>query len=236
MSDVSLGQDDPARRALIAALVADLRPVRRLSSPAWRAAIWLAIVGALALTLASFADLAALHHRLTAVPDMWLAVLGSTLTIALAAFAAFQLALPDRSPIWGLLPAPGLALWIGASGLGCARTWLIAGTSDASVGETMHCLTFILALSVPLSVLMFVMLRRGYSFHPSLTGAMAGLAVAAAAATLLNFFHPYDAAITDLAVHATAVALVVIVNRIVCRSRLGSRMTGPATLSARLAR
>ena len=233
MSDVGLRQDGAARDALIAALVEDLRPVRRLGAPSRRAAAWLAVVAALALALASFADLPALQHRLMAVPDMWLALLGSAVTIVLAAFAAFQLDLPDRSPYWGLLPAPGLALWIGASGMGCARTWLVAGTSDASMGETMHCLTFILAFSVPLSVLMFVMLRRGYSLHPSLTGAAAGLAVAAAAATLLDFFHPYDAAITDLSVHATAVALVVFANRLLFRSRLAPRGLGSSEAQGR---
>ena len=36
---------------------------------------------------------------------------------------------------------------------------------------------------------------------------------AAAAATLLNFFHPFDAAATDLAVHVFAVALVIVANQ-----------------------
>ena len=216
MSDTATSND-----AFIAGLVADLRPVRPLASPLVRAAGWLVVVIAIALAIAAFADLAAMRHRLMSVPDMWLAVLGSTLTAGLAAFAAFQLDLPDRSPRWALLPLPGLALWIGASGMGCARAWLIPGTHDASMMETMHCLVFIIGLSVPLSLLMVLMLRRGYSLVPSLTGSCAGLAVAAAAATLLNFFHPYDAALTDLAVHAAAVALVVGVNRWIGARQLG---------------
>ena len=223
MSDVSFRHDNAARETLIATLVADLRPVRRFGSPSWRVAGWLAIVVALAAALACFADLAAIARRLLAVPDMWLAIFGSTLTIVLAATAAFQLNLPDRSPYWGLLPIPGLALWIGASGMGCARIWLVPGTTDAPLGEALHCLTFILAVSVPLSALMLFMLRHGYSLRPSLTGGLAGLSVAAAAATLLTFFHPYDAAVTDLAVHATAVALVILANRIAGRATLGQR-------------
>jgi hypothetical protein len=54
-----------------------------------------------------------------------------------------------------------------------------------------------------------IMLRRACSLAPSLTAAIAGLASAAAAATLLNFFHPFDAALSDLAVHAVAVVIVV---------------------------
>jgi hypothetical protein len=53
------------------------------------------------------------------------------------------------------------------------------------------------------------MLRRAYSLEPPLTAAMAGLASAAAAATLLNFFHPFDAAAADLAFHSVAVLIVV---------------------------
>lgn len=218
VSDVS-----PRHDGLIADLVADLRPVRPLSTPWVRAAGWLAVVLALAAALAAYSDLAAMQHRLMAVPDMWLAVVGSTLTVFLAAFAAFQLDLPDRSPLWSLLPLPGLALWIGASGMGCARTWLIGGATAASMQETEKCLMFIIGLSVPLSVLIFVMLRRGFSLYPSLTGAMAGLAVASAAATLLNFFHPFDAALTDLAVHAGVVLIVVLANRFLGGVNFGGR-------------
>ena len=55
--------------------------------------------------------------------------------------------------------------------------------------------------------------RRLFAF-PGLTAAIAGLAVAAASATLLNLFHPFDAAVVDLLVHAFAVALVVVVSRV----------------------
>jgi hypothetical protein len=56
------------------------------------------------------------------------------------------------------------------------------------------------------------MLRRAYSLWPRLTGALGGLAVAGASATILNLFHPYDAAATDLVVHAAAVAIVIVAN------------------------
>ena len=177
----------------------------RWGSPLVRAAGWLAVVIAIAVALAAVADLSAMRHRLMAVPDMWLAVLGSTLTAGLAAVAAFQLDLPDRSRRWGLLPLPGLGPVDRCQRPRCARAWLIPGVHDASMKEAMHCLAFIICLSIPLSLLIVLMLRRGFTLAPSLTGACAGLAVAAAAATLLNFFHPFDAAATDLAVHAFAV-------------------------------
>jgi hypothetical protein len=205
-------QDRPHDR-LIGALAAGLQPVRPLLSPPLRALIWLALVAAAAGGLAMFANLAAMWERLTATPDMMLAAIGSAATAATAAFAAFELSMPDRSRAWALLPLPAFALWLGASGLGCLRAYVLPGTHVATMGETRDCLVFIVGLSVPLSVVLILMLRRACSLAPGLTATMAGLASAAAAATLLNFFHPYDAAATDLVVHLFAVGLVVVALR-----------------------
>jgi hypothetical protein len=200
---------DGSNDQLIGALAANLRPVRPLPTPALRTLLWLMLVAAVAAALATFSDSAVMWHRITATSDMWLAVLGSIATMATAAFAAFELSLPDRSRAWALLPLPAAALWVGASGLGCMRAYVLQGTHVAAIGEARDCLLFIIGLSVPLSATLIVMLRRAYSLAPPLTAAMAGLGSAAAAATLLNFFHPFDATATDLAVHAVAVAIVV---------------------------
>jgi hypothetical protein len=207
-------QDRPHDR-LIGALAANLQPVRSLLSPPLRALVWLALVAAIAAALAMFANLPAMRHRLTATPDMALAVIGSIATAATAALAAFELSVPDRSRAWALLPLPAFALWLSASGLGCLRAYVLSGTHVATMGETRDCLVFIVGLSVPLSAALILMLRRGCSLAPALTATMAGLASAAAAATLLNFFHPYDAAATDLAVHLAAVGFVVVALRAV---------------------
>ncbi len=199
---------------LIGSLTADLRPVRRLPAPTLRAVAWLGAVLAVALALAAFADLTTVWQRVTAAPDMTLAVVGSIATMVLAAIAAFELSLPDARRAWALLPLPAAAVWIAASGVGCLRNWVLPATHTMATGETGDCLMFIIALSVPFSALMILMLRRACPLEPGLTAAVAGLAAAAAAATLLNFFHPFDAAATDLAVHAAAVALVIGVNRV----------------------
>jgi hypothetical protein len=133
--------------------------------------------------------------------------------MVLAALAAFELSLPDRSERWALLPLPAALLWLGASGAGCLRTWLVPGVHPADLNDTKDCISFIVALSVPLSALLLVMLRRGHTLRPGLTAAVAGFASAAAAATLLVFFHPYDASATDVVVHAFAVALVIGANQ-----------------------
>src|SRR5579883_3153795 len=99
---------------LIATLAQDLRPVRRLARPGWRAVWWLGIVAAIGIALAGSADLPAVAARLSAHPDMWLSVAGSVSTAILAAIAAMRLALPDRSLAWAALPTPGVVLWVAA--------------------------------------------------------------------------------------------------------------------------
>lgn len=198
---------------LIGELAGSLRPVQRLPSPMLRALGWLGVVTAIAVALSCFANLDAVWQRVTAAPDLWLAVVGSTVTAIFAAVAAFELSLPDASRSWAALPLLPAALWVGASGFGCLRVWIAPQSHVADLSEARDCLIFILALSVPLSLLLLAMLRRALPLYPGLTAAVGGLAVAAAAATLLNFFHPYDAAATDLMVHAAAVALVIGANR-----------------------
>jgi hypothetical protein len=216
-----------AHDRLIEALAVNLRPVRRLPSPALRALVWLALVAAAAAALAMAADLPALARRMMASPDMWLAALGAVATTVTAALAAFELSVPDRSRTWALLPLPAAVLWVGASGLGCLRGYVLPDTHVAGIGEARDCLVFIVGVSIPLLTVLLVMLRRAYPLAPALTAAMAGLASAAAAATLLNFFHPFDAAVTDLAVHAIAVALVVAAARAFGARALQNSAPGP---------
>jgi hypothetical protein len=213
---------------LVQALSADLTPVDRLAPPSLRVLLWLAMVGAVALALTMVSDVGAMIQRLVAAPDLWLAAMGSALTAVLAAAAAFQLGLPDRKAAWALLPLPAVLLWIGASGMGCLRPWSIADAYPMPPDGTEHCLIFILGLSLPLSLLLIVMLRRGFSLRPNLTAIIGGLACASAAATLLNFIHPYDAAATDLTVHAFAVAIVIVANTLYGSRLLMRKMHSPA--------
>lgn len=202
-------------------LVAKLTPVRRVGSPWKQALVWLCIVAAAALVLAAFADLPLVVHHLMLVPDMWMAELGAVLTAALAALATFQLCRPDRSPLWAALPLPALALWIGASCVGTASLKPLVDVTHATMMEAVHYLSWVIGFSVPLTVAIFWLLRRGYTLFPTLTGATAGLAVSAAAAALMVLFHPFEASLIDLVVHGAAVLLVVLVNR-----ALGGRLFG----------
>ena len=214
---------EASTETFIDALADDLRPVSRLWSPGRRAAAWTTVVTVVACVLAWFSDLPDLAHRLASVPDMWLAVLGSSSTAVLGSVAVFRLCLPTGSSRWALLPLPGLALWIAGTGLGCFRSWLIPGLEPATLTEARTCFGFIVLLSVPLSAMTIFMVRRGYPLRPNVTAATGGLAVAAAAATLLDFFHPYDVGVTDIVVHVAAIGLVILVNRV-----LGGRLLVPA--------
>jgi hypothetical protein len=197
---------------LVQALGADLTTVRPLPSPGLGALMWLAILGSMAIALAMVSDVKAMMIRLMATPDTWLAALASMVTAVLAAIAAFELSLPDRKTAWALLPLPALLLWISASGMGCLRVWSVAEASPMPPDQAEHCLVFILGFSLPLSLLLIAMLRRGFSLRPNLTAVVGGLACASAAATLLNFVHPYDATATDLTIHALAVTIVILAN------------------------
>lgn len=213
MSDDVKMTGGPAHSNFIDALSADLKPVRRLWSPAVRSALWFAAVGAAALAIASVSDLPAMALHISSVPDLWLAITGSVLTGILGAIAVFQLSMPDRSPRWALLPLPAAALWLGASGMGCLRYLLQPGGHFAGIAEAPDCLFFILGLSLPMSVVMIFATRRAFTLYPARTSAVAGLTIAATAASMLNLFHPFDATSTDVLVHALAIAIVIGANR-----------------------
>ncbi|MCJ2119731.1 NrsF family protein [Methylobacterium sp. J-001] len=196
---------------LVEDLAGGLEPVRPLPSPALRAALWLGVAVLIGLILASRIDTAGFMLRMR-VPDLACAALGAVLTAVAAAFAAFATSVPGRTKAWALLPLPPLALWVGASGFGCLRDWIAPGTGQPHPQEVAGCFSFLVCVSVPLSVLIVVMLRRACPLRPNLTAALGGLAAAAAAAALLMPFHPHDATASDLLIHAVAVVGVIGLN------------------------
>jgi hypothetical protein len=114
-------------------------------------------------------------------------------------------------------PIPPGLLWFAASGWGCLRDWDWPGLHPATMHDAMGCVTFVTLVSVPLSALLFWMLRRACPLWPGRVAAMAGLAAAAASASLLTLFHPHDASAVDLIMHVLAVLVVVGVSRAAAR-------------------
>lgn len=212
----------PSHEALIGRLGTELVPVRRLLPPWLRTVGWLLVVAAIASALLMHYGDAGMLRRLGGAPDLAWAALGALVTTISAAWAAFSLGVPGRRASWAWLPLPGALLWIGASGLGCLRTWLAPGTSIATLHQSSDCLVFIISFSVPLSLLLILLLRRACPLRPVLTAVMIGLASAAASASLLEICHAYDSAATDLLTHALAVAIVIGVN-----AAMGGRLFSP---------
>jgi hypothetical protein len=193
--------------ALIERLAARAEPVRRLRPPVVRALAWLALTTVVsAVAVAWLADMETFFGRARELRQ--LIELGATLATGLLAIvAAFHLSVPDRSPRWALLPLPTLAVWLAVAGAGCVASWVNGTASD--LGESSECFAIIVAVSIPLGITVLWALARAKPLVPSRVAAVGGLGVAALAAFLLQFFHPFDVTVLDLALHAVAVALVV---------------------------
>jgi hypothetical protein len=194
---------------LIAALAADIRPVRRLRPPMIRAAFWLAVIALLALApVLLFSDLHRFAARMSQV-RVAVEVAATLLTGVAGVVAAFHLALPDRSRAWALFPLPPALAWLAASGLGCWRAWVILGPAGLSAGATARCFLFIVAVSLPIGGLLTSALAKAKPLEPGVTAAVAGLGAAALSAFLLQFFHPFEVTLVDLGVHFAGVCSVV---------------------------
>ena len=223
MENPDVMSDPRSVEALIDRLGTGLVPVRRLL-PAWlRTAGWLLLVAAFAMVLLMHYGAQPMLRRWAATPDLAWAGIGAVITAVSAALAAFGLGVPGRNAAWAWLPLPGALLWIGASGLGCLRTWIAPGTAIAGAHQSADCLLFIIGFSIPLSALLVVLLRRACPLRPVLTAVLIGLASAAASASLLEICHAFDSAATDLLTHALAVAAVVAVN-----AAMGGRLLSKA--------
>jgi len=204
---------------LIHSLAQQLHPVRRMPAPALRALGWLGVIGAIGSgVVLRYANLGLFAQRLQ-VPRIALECVGSSLTAIAAIIAAFELSIPGRSRRWAWLPLAPLTLWLGASGVGC---WRNALQRHELGSDSPGCFIFIASVSVPLAVALFWMLRRAHPIAPLPVALFGSLGVAATAASLLQFFHPFDITLLDLAFHLAAVGFVIFISTLLRRPLLAA--------------
>src|SRR5215468_2725448 len=98
--------DRDAVSRLIGDLSDDLEPVRRIEAPSLSLAVWAVLFAALAVVLFFVRNLLPWAGPLAMDAFTVPGLVASGLTALLAALAAFELSLPDRSDLWAGLPLP----------------------------------------------------------------------------------------------------------------------------------
>ena len=197
--------------SLIDRLAAEMRPVRPLRAPPLRALTVLAAIVVIGLiAVAMLGDVAGLRERYADREALLALEMAAMLaTAVLAILAAFFVSIPGRSKRWIAAPMPFFALWLLVSGLGCYGDFVLGGGGGWELGESLHCLWFILATSAVIAPLLVWRLARAKPIYPLPVALLGGLGVAASSAFVLQFFHPFAVTFIDLAVHLAAILVVV---------------------------
>ena len=215
---------------LIGRLAADLHPVQRLAPPLVRAAGWIGFaVLVVAICVAVLGPRHDLMERLSR-PHEVAQLVFALATGVLAAIAAFELSLPDRSSRWALLPLPTAGAWVGSLGLGCLADVEREGPQALVLGTSWGCLRFIVMMGVPLALALVWMLRHAGPIRPVPVAVLGGLAGAAISAVGLSLFHHLDAAAMVLAWHGGSTVLVVLA--FVAIGRIWGDRAGPRFTAA----
>lgn len=211
---------------LIESMVAAADPVKRLRSPLARAASWLlfavAVIGALTILHGLRPDFAERIRQ----PLFCAGVAAAVLTGALATVAAFMASLPDRSRLWLTLPLPAAVLWVSSVSYGCMAHWVGANADSIHGGDAINCFGTLLMSSLPLSLVLFWMLRHVAKIRPRGPILIASLAVAALTATALALLHRFDASIMILLWNFGAAGLVVAADMFLGQKMINGRRFG----------
>jgi hypothetical protein len=123
--------------------------------------------------------------------------------------AAFQLGMPDRTRAWMCLPVSPFLLWLATSGYQCWDQHLSQAQNQLEIADQAGCLRFILLTSIPFGGALLIALRRAVPLDHNSVAIAGGLGVAGLSMFTLQFFHPLDVTVMDLAVHVASVGLVI---------------------------
>jgi hypothetical protein len=193
---------------LIKALAADAAPVRRLTAPMVRVALWLVVSAAYAAVIVAVMGLRPdLPSRLT--DGRFVVELGAAfMTSVLAAAAAFCAGCPGR-PVWErFAPLPALGLWFLSLGEGCWQSFVAARGEGLQFQQDFLCFPSIALVSIVPAALILIMIRQAAPIAPVTTTALGVLAAAALGATALRLFHAQDASAMILVWQFGSVALL----------------------------
>lgn len=190
---------------VIARLVREAQPVRRLRDPLLRTGAWLAIaLAAVGLSVGLMGprpDLAIMLQDARYVTEQ----VAALLTAVATAFAAFMIVVPGRSRAWIVLPALPLSVWLGSIAWGCVAEWL---RGEAAFASDWSCLPAIALVGAIPALAMVLMLRRGAPLLPHLAVCLGALAAAALGDFGLRLFHAIDAGLMVLVWQIGSVVLL----------------------------
>jgi hypothetical protein len=194
---------------IVEALAADVRPVRTLAAPMARAlAVVAMLVLFIGLIVAAAGDVGQLLLRYSGREELlgW-EMTSMLMTGVLAVTAAFFVSIPGRSRLWLIAPLPAFAAWLLLSGFGCYHQLVRSGASGWELGESFHCLLFIVGSSIVIGGPVVWSLSKARPIDPLPVALLAGLGAAAFSAFLLQFFHAFAVTFLDLALHLLAVLM-----------------------------
>jgi hypothetical protein len=194
---------------LIAELSSTATPVRRLAPPMARALGWLAAIAVLAAVPIVLRSNLPVFAQRAADPRMAIELFATLATGVAGVIAAFHLSIPGRSSAWAWLPAPFALLWVVVSGVGCLQFLPEQEQAGWALGQRHYCFFFLLGVGLPLAGLLVLVLRRAHPLQPRLVASVGALGVAGLAAFILQFFHPFDITVMDMATHLVALAILV---------------------------
>jgi hypothetical protein len=183
-------------------LVTNVTPVRPLSPPWIRTALWcgmsLPVLGVIVLVMSRSAEASWAHVDRRVVLEQ-LAALATGITAAAAAFAT---TVPGYRRWVVLLPLVPLAVWLGDLGQWCLQD---AGSSRWSFMAHWGCLPATMLVGAFPAVTIVLMLRRGAPLMPRLTTVLAAVAAGGLGNFGVRFVHAADASVVVLAWHFSAV-------------------------------
>jgi len=196
---------------LIARLIEDTTPIRRLSAPWIRMLLWLAVsvpyVAAVVLLMPMHVNWPQAFVDKPFVIEQ----IATLVTALAAAAAAFFSIVPGYDRKILLLPLGPLAVWLATLGRSCLQDWMGAGAGGLLLRPDWDCLLPAALVGIIPAFAMVIMLRRGAPLVPRATLALGALAVAALANFGLRLFHLGDASIMVLYWHFGSVGVLSII-------------------------